>query len=173
MKRVLLVLTGMTALALGCGGGSKETKADAKPAAETTVAAPLMDDMVNHCVKMREQLFLCKDQAIDMLMDERAKANPDFAKQVADAAQKTAMRDQGLKELEADGGGPVEPRQAKCKEMVSKMPAQVPQAWMTEYTNANTCWDKPCADRVNCLRNFTALGMQMQAAPAPAAAPAQ
>ena len=172
MKNISMVVAGFMVLAMGCGGGKSETKADQPPKAqEPMVAAPGLDESVAHCMKFREQLFLCKDQAIDMLMEERAKANPDFAKMVADAAQKGTMREQGLKELEADGSGAPEPRQAKCKEMASTMPQQVPESMVKEMKATESCWDKPCADRANCLRTFTA--MMIRAMPAtPTAAPA-
>jgi uncharacterized protein (DUF305 family) len=171
MKAISLVLTGVALFGLGCGGSKSETKADQPPTAqEAMVAAPSQDDLTAHCVKFHEQLFLCKDQAIDMLMEERGKANPDFAKGLADAAQKATMREQGLKELETDGGGDLEPRQAKCKEMASKMPAQVPESMVKEMKTTESCWDKPCADRANCLRTFSA--MMIRAMPAPAAEPA-
>ncbi|MEW5847875.1 MAG: hypothetical protein AB2A00_03635 [Myxococcota bacterium] len=158
------------ALAVGCGGSKEEKKAEEKPAteqqaqaaaAEPTVAAPAQADLVSHCLQMREQLALCKEQAIDLLMDERAKANPEFAAKVADANQKATMRTDGLKELEADGLGPVEERTRKCTEVASKVPAQIPQSMMSTWEATKGCVDKPCGDRINCYRPFVAASMAM------------
>lgn len=158
-----------------CGGSKEEKKADAKPTQEAMVAAPSQDEMVASCVKMREQLALCKDQAIDMLMNERAKANQELATAWADAAKKTEARTTGLSELDADGGGgdaTLPARTDKCKAVASSMPAQIPESMAKMFGNLSNCVDKPCADRVACYQPFMAASLKpapAAAAPAPAA----
>lgn len=171
MIHVRLMSAGVLCGALAaCGGSKEEKKPDAAPA-EAMVAAPAAEELVASCVKMREQLALCKDQAIDMLMNERTKANQELATQWADAAKKTEARTVGLTELEADGGGgeaTLAARTDKCKAVATSMPAQVPESMFKAFQGLNSCVDKPCADRVACYQPFMAASLK----PAPAAAPA-
>jgi hypothetical protein len=166
MKTLSIVAAAsLLAVVAACGGSKEEKKAEPTVA---LVARPADDALVASCVKMREQLHLCKEQAIDMLMEERAKADKDLAAQLADATKKAEMRTTGLTELEADGGGDaatLTARTDKCKEMVTKMPAQIPQATLDAFNGLDACWDKPCMDRANCVRPFVAATV-MPAAPA-------
>ncbi|MBI5496972.1 MAG: hypothetical protein HY904_18300 [Deltaproteobacteria bacterium] len=172
MQRVFCFSMVVLAGSLVACGSSKEEKKPEPKAAETLVAAPTQDEMVASCVKMREQMFGCKEEAIDLLMAERAKVNPEMAAALADAAKKTEMRTLGLKELEEDGGGgdaTLAARTDKCKAVSAGMPAQVPEAMIALFKGLPACMDKPCAERVTCYQPFIASTLKM---PPPAAAAA-
>jgi hypothetical protein len=166
MKNVMTA--GFVCLGLvACGGSKDEKKPDAK--APVMVAAPAQEALVASCVSMREQMFLCKDQAIDMMIAERAKVNKDMAATLADATKAAELKATGLTELEADGGGgeaTLAARTEKCKAVAAGMPAQVPEQMVTMFNGLSACNDKPCADRIACFQPFVVGTLNM---PAPAA----
>jgi hypothetical protein len=169
----MMVLAGLMGLVVACGGSKEETKTAEPAKTVALVARPADDALIASCVKMREQLQLCREQSIDMLMEERAKTNAEINAALADATKKAEMRTLGLTELDADGGGgegTLGVRTEKCKEVTTRMPAQIPQPALDAFNTLSSCWDKPCQDRANCVRPFVAQTLTMQAAAtAPAA----
>ncbi|MEW5848826.1 MAG: hypothetical protein AB2A00_08425 [Myxococcota bacterium] len=151
------------------GSDAPQPNAPAPPPApgpkpsEPMVHAPSKEDLARHCALMLNQLWLCKAQSVDMILDERAKVDAALASVAGNPAKRAAARDGISKELDRDGGGAEGERLNRCRSDVNGAPAQLPQDFVAEYQASKTCWDQPCRDRASCLRPFVAAALRTDA----------
>jgi hypothetical protein len=139
-NRALLFLLALTVPATGLAAAKKKT---AKSAHAQTLS---QDELVAGCMAVREKAWQCKDPFIDAMMALRDRhAAPSIPKD-----QWAAAREQGLRELEADGSGPVEPRQKRCADAVAA--GMMSSLSQKDGDDMNACLAKTsCADRVPCM----------------------
>lgn len=168
--RSLSSLPLLCGLLLACtGGGSSEPAAAESPAAEAesggeqpaspddTEPAPAAgaesdtlarEAAVDFCVELHEHGARCAGEFLDTLMGLRAKYNPQFAQMLADPERAKMMREEGLKEVAADGTGPIESRRARCGEYVDHGPPTSPQ----DAAAMRECFAlQACGELVQCL----------------------
>ncbi len=143
------VLTVLLQSMAGCGPAEHPEPA-AHPEQPSAGAATLSsEDAARFCVTLHEQMASCAPEFIDMNIDLRSKYFPAFAQKASDPATRAEMRDEGIKEALADGTGPLEPRQERCKQYVEHGPP-VPSG---DVAQATVCFKKAtCAEKMACLR---------------------
>ena len=118
--------------------------------------------LVDSCVKNREEALACKDPFIDAMIEMRARHQPPIAEAIKTPAGKQQTRETGLKELAADGGGPAAERRSKCEAVAGHM--QMSRADMDALTACYTKAD--CAAKVACMIPILERGMFADAAKA-------
>lgn len=117
-------------------------------------------------MRLHEQVVPCAGEFIDLNIELRSRYFPDFAAAAADPAKKAEMRRVGIEEVMADGAGPLEPRQKRCREYAEHGPptpsGAVPQM--------EACYAKAsCAEKMDCMRPVLEERYSKRAAAPPAA----
>ncbi len=79
--------------------------------------------LVDGCVAFRERAHACADDAITVMIEERARHQPKIAAALEAPDGLAELRAVGIEELAADGGGPLEARRAACEAVAKKVPA--------------------------------------------------
>ena len=103
--------------------------------------------LVDSCVKNREEALACKEPFIDAMIELRARHQPQIAEAIKTPAGKLETREIGLKELAADGGGPVAERRTKCEAVASHT-----QMSRADLDALNACYTKSdCTAKVACM----------------------
>ncbi len=148
------------ALVMGAGCASREVKKEevrqepAAPSAAEVVTATEegalgLEEATAFCVRLHEQMATCPREFISLLLDLRAQRDPRFAGVFAREGVREAMTEEGVKEVLADGTGPLEPRQARCTEYAANGPP-VPSG---DPQRAEPCYAlSTCEERVSCLQ---------------------
>ena len=110
-------------------------------------AAPSAKEQIDACVQSREQAQSCKDPFIDAMIELRARHQPAIADAIKTPDGKRQVRETGLRELAADGGGPLAERRKKCEAAVAHMTMPRP-----DLDALKSCYAKPdCATKVACI----------------------
>jgi|SoiMethySBSTD1v2_1073268.scaffolds.fasta_scaffold20532_3 hypothetical protein len=122
------------------------------PVADAGTAATdqlTLDQSVDFCVRLHEQVAPCAGEFIDLNIELREKHFPDFAEKAKDPKTRAAMHDEGIKEVLADGTGPLEPRRQRCKEYAEHGPPTPKSA----VPKMEACFAKSaCKEKVECMR---------------------
>jgi hypothetical protein len=122
----------------------------APPPAGASNNVPAMAELVRQCAQVMEQLWLCKEQSVDMLMEERARYSPQVAKALADPKRRPNARAYALAGLDQNGGGNDRLRKERCQAALGTVQSKS----FVDFRAAQQCFDAPCATRTSCLRPF-------------------
>jgi hypothetical protein len=115
---------------------------------------PEIAEGVALCVKMREQIYQCREDFADAFVAMR---NPP-------PEQRANMRKRALEEITADGSGPLPPRQQKCAPMGRSLAAMGPEALASSHKKLAACGAiKDCKKRVSCIRDLLMPGRPPEA----------
>ena len=109
-----------------------------------------MAELLRQCSQVMEQLWRCREQSVDMLLEERARFSTQVSNMLKDPQKRTSLRTYALRGLDQKGGGNDAQRKAQCQAALGNVKA----ASYVDFRAAGACWDKPCATRVACLRPF-------------------
>jgi hypothetical protein len=143
MKTSMMIAAGLSAFALWMTSGGA-------PNARAEGAGVSRDEKIAGCVKNREKSFECKDPFIEAMIDLRASRGG----KPPTGDQRAKMKAKGLEEIEADGSGPLAPRQAKCAAMVDKMDQthNGDAVTKTHLDALDKCYaEQDCPKRVACM----------------------
>jgi hypothetical protein len=100
----------------------------------------LRDQAIEACVDIREQVLACDKEFADL-----------FVKDLP-ADRQSAARGKVLEEIAANGGGPLEPRRARCAERVDQQPPTTSDRLSALRRLLSDCRAKPdCQERSRCL----------------------
>jgi hypothetical protein len=168
-------LTALLALQ-ACGGTAEPPPASpAQPASTTPAAASgaapsdelSLDEATAFCVRLHEQVVTCAAEFIDMTMDLRGKYDPGFAARFSTPEAKAAAKKEGIEEVKADGSGPLEPRQQRCRDYAREPPTprKVPAETEPCFQIAD------CAQKIACMRPVMEARFRARAEAAAAAQP--
>jgi hypothetical protein len=102
-----------TLLLTACAGAEPEV---------STQATGLTGD-VAACVQFRERAYACRAPLMAPWIAARAKVMPPLAEALRTPEGTAEVQQVFLQELEADGAGPLAPRQARCEAVVAETPA--------------------------------------------------
>ena len=164
-----------------CGGSAEPPPASPSPPssaappaapAGTESAAPgednlSLDEATAFCVRLHEQLVTCAPEFIDLMMDLRGQYDPGFSARFSTPEAKAAAKKEGIEEAKADGSGPLEPRQQRCREYAQQPPTprKVPGELEPCFKIAD------CKQKVECTRPVMEARFRARAAAAPPAQP--
>jgi hypothetical protein len=104
-------------------------------------------EAINACVEVREKIFECRES----FAEDAVKKSP--------PAQRAEARRKRLEEIDAEGSGPIEPRQVKCGAMYDESPPE-------ESVRGLVRLFKECAAEKDCNRRKDCIH-QLMLAPAP------
>lgn len=79
---------------------------------------------VEACVHLRERVWTCREPVMEPWIAARARFRPDLAAALATPEGAAEVKQVFLQEAEADGAGPLAPRQAKCEAVVADTPPE-------------------------------------------------
>jgi hypothetical protein len=169
-------LTALLALQ-ACGGtaepppASPASPASAAPSVAASSAAPSddlsLDEATAFCVRLHENLVTCSAEFIDMTMDLRGKYDPGFAARFSTPEAKAAAKKEGIEEAKADGSGPLEPRQQRCRGYAQEPPT--PRKAPAELEPCFQITD--CTQKIACMRPVMEARFRARAEAAAAAQP--
>ena len=161
-----------------CGGSAEPPPASpsppssAAPPAATQSAAPgddnlSLDEATAFCVRLHEQVVTCAPEFIDLMMDLRGHYDPGFQAKFSTPEAKAAAKTEGIAEVKADGSGPLEPRQQRCREY-----AQQPPTPRKAPADLEPCFKiGECAQKIECMRPVMEARFRARAESAAAAQP--
>jgi hypothetical protein len=110
---------------------------------------PKIAEGVAFCVKMREQIYACREDFADAFVAMR---NPPLE-------ERAKLRKRALEEIAADGSGPLPPRQQKCARMGHSLAAMGPETLASSHKKLSACGAiKDCKKRVSCIRELMVPG---------------
>nr|UXE46069.1 hypothetical protein Hi04_10k_c5591_00009 [uncultured bacterium] len=165
----------------GCGGTAEPPPATPAPPASSASPAPgagtgstasgddnlSLDDATAFCVRLHENVVSCAGEFIDLMMDLRGHYDPGFQAKFSTPEAKAAAKKEGIEEVKADGSGPLEPRQQRCREYAQQPPT--PRKAPAELEPCFKIAD--CTQKIECMRPVMEARFRARAEAAAAAQP--